>query len=74
MKDIFGNESPIVDGHEQALWILAAGVFVAIIYIGFIRHWKDVRRLMEARKKPPILRDFHDRDDPYQDNNNLGRQ
>lgn len=74
MKDIFGNESPIVEGHEQALWILAAGVFVAIIYIGFIRHWKDVRRLMEARKKPPILRDFHDRDDPYQDNNNLGRQ
>ena len=63
----------IVDGHEQALWILAAGFFVAILYIGFVRHWKDVRRLMEARKKPPILRDFHDRDDPYQDHNNLGR-
>ena len=64
----------IVDGHEQALWILAAGFFVAILYIGFVRHWKDVKRLMEARKKPPILRDFHERDDSYQDDNNLGRQ
>ena len=64
----------IVDGHEQALWILAAGISLAILYIGFVRHWKDVKRLMEARKKPPILRDFHERDDPYQDNNNLGRQ
>lgn len=63
----------IVDGHEQALWILAAGISLAILYIGFVRHWKDVRRLMEERKPKPILRDFHDRDDPYQDDNNLGR-
>ena len=63
----------IVDGHEQALWILAAGISLAILYIGFIRHWKDVQRLMEERKPKPILRDFHDRDDPYQDDNNLGR-
>ena len=68
---------PIIEGHEQALWILAAGFFVAILYLGFVRHWKDVRRLMEARKKPRILRPFHERDaeyDPYADENNLGRQ
>ena len=63
----------IVDGHEQALWILAAGISLAILYIGFVRHWKDVRRLMEERRPKPILRDFHDRNDPYQDDNNLGR-
>ena len=63
----------IVDGHEQALWILAAGISLAILYIGFVRHWKDVRRLMEERRPKPVLRNFHDRDDPYQDDNNLGR-
>jgi hypothetical protein len=63
----------IIEGHEQALWILAAGISLAILYTGLVRHWKDVRRLMEERKPEPILRDFHDRDDPYQDHNNLGR-
>ena len=71
MKDMFGNDSPIIEGHEQALWILAAGLFVTIIYLGFVRHWADVQRLMEARKKPRILKPFND---PYEDDNNLGRQ
>ena len=65
------NHDPIIEGHEQALWILAAGIFVAILYLGFVRHWKDVRRLMEARKKPPVLKPFND---PYEDENNVGRQ
>lgn len=73
MKDIYGNDLPIIEGHEQALWILAAGVFVAIVYVGLVRHWADVRRLMEARKKKPVLRDFHERDEPYENYDNLGR-
>jgi len=75
MKDIYGNDLPIIEGHEQAFWILGAYVFVMVIYFGFKRHWKDVQHLMEARKKPRILRPFNERDyDPYQDDNNLGRK
>jgi hypothetical protein len=73
MKDIYGNDLPIIEGHEQAFWILGAGLFVFIVYVGLLRHWKDVRRIMEARKTKPVLRPFHERDDPYQDDNNLGR-
>ena len=74
MKDIFGNETPIIEGHEQAFWVLGACIFVSIIFFGLQRHWKDVQKIMEARKSKPVLRDFHDRDDPYQDDNNFGRQ
>jgi len=68
---------PIIEGHEQALWILAAGFFVAILYLGFVRYFKNVWRFMEARKKPRVLRPFRERDaeyDPYADENNLGRK
>ena len=72
MKDVFGNDLPIVEGHEQALWFLGAWVFLTIIYVGLRRHWKDVRRILQ---KPRTLRPFNERDyDPYQDDNNLGRQ
>lgn len=72
MKDIYGNDFPIIEGHEQAFWIMGAYVFAMVIYIGFSRHWKDVVRLMEARKKKPVLRDFHERDEPYENYDNLG--
>lgn len=63
----------IIEGHEKAFWILGAGLFIIIIYLGFIRHWKDVVRLMEERKPKPVLRDFHERDEPYENYDNLGR-
>ena len=74
MKDIYGNEMPIIEGHEQALWILAAAIFITIIYLGLKSHIKDALKILESRKEKPVLRDFHDRDDPHQDHNNLGRQ
>ena len=74
MKDIFGNETPIIEGHEQAFWIIGSVIFLTIVYLGFKNHLEDVRRILGKRKAEPVLRDFHDRDDPYQDHNNLGRQ
>lgn len=74
MKDIYGNETPIIEGHEQALWILGSVIFLTLVFYGFKNHLKDVQRILEKRKPKPVLRDFHDRDDPYQDHNNLGRQ
>jgi len=73
MKDIYGNEMPIIEGHEQAFWILGAFIFLTLVYLGFKNHLKDVQRIIEERKPKPILRDFHDRDDPHQDHDNLGR-